>query len=193
MTLTSSSMRSLNKKAKNFTLPNINNDKASNELISLTDIKSKIATVIIFICNHCPYVKHIIKKLVEIAVIYQKRGIHFVAINSNDIEQYPEDSPKKMREFAQKNKFCFPYLWDEDQSVAKAYEATCTPDFFVFDNNLSCVYRGRFDDTSPGKLNMPVSGDDLCTTLDNLLNKLPIDKNQYPSMGCNIKWKRVKA
>ncbi|OGO95196.1 MAG: alkyl hydroperoxide reductase [Coxiella sp. RIFCSPHIGHO2_12_FULL_42_15] len=185
MALTPSSMLPLGTKAPNFCLP----DVLSNELVKLDAVKSTLATVVMFICNHCPYVKHILEKLLELIQTYQPLGIQFIAINSNDAHHYPQDSPEKMRELALHLNFTFPYLFDETQEIAKAYHAACTPDFFVFDKALACVYRGRFDETSPGKLNSPVTGNDLRHVLDNLLENKPINEKQFPSMGCNIKWK----
>lgn len=185
MALTPSTMLPLGTKAPDFILP----DSISDKMVHLYETKSEVATVILFICNHCPFVKHILPKLIEVITTYQAQGIQFIAINSNDVTRYPEDNPEKMRELALSHQFSFPYLFDSTQEVAKHYQAACTPDFFVFDQSLSCVYRGRFDDTSPGKLHAPVTGKDLCLTLDNLLTNKPINTNQYPSMGCNIKWK----
>ena len=142
-----------------------------------------------FICNHCPYVVHVIKELVSVTKTYQAKGIGFVAISANDIENYPDDSPEKMKLFAQENNFSFPYLYDETQEVAKAYDAACTPDFSLFDENENCVYRGRLDASTPGN-NMPNDGKDLRLALDCLLKGENIPESQYPSMGCNIKWKK---
>lgn len=181
---TPSKMIPLGTPAPNFSLP----DVVSNKMISLADVRSDKATVIMFISNHCPYVKHIIKKLVNIANEYRDKGISFVAISSNDIEKYPEDSPEKMCQLALSLNFPFHYLFDETQAVAKAYQAECTPDLYVFDKNMKCVYRGQFDDSRPGN-NKPVTGKDLADALDNILAKKPVDANQKPSVGCNIKWK----
>lgn len=184
MAETPSTMLPLGKIAPAFLLK----DTVSDKMISLESIKSQIGTVIMFICNHCPYVKHIQTKLVEVAKTYQQKGIAFVAINSNDVENYPDDDPKHMKKFAETAGFTFPYLFDETQEIAKAYQAACTPDFYIFDHDLACIYRGRFDNATP-KNNQPVTGKDLTHALDNLLAKKPIDTNQYPSLGCNIKWK----
>ena len=184
MTLTLSTMLPLGTKAPDFQLP----DTVSGKMLSLAQIKSDIATVICFICNHCPYVKHIQTELVKVANHYQAKGVHFVAINSNDIEKYPDDSPDNMQKIAAVHQYPFPYLFDETQAVARAYQAACTPDFYLFDHALHCVYRGRFDDSSPGN-NLPVTGKDLSSALDALLKHQPIDADQKPSMGCNIKWK----
>lgn len=184
MSLTVSSMLPLGARAADFTLL----DTISGKKFSLQELKSPIATVIMFICNHCPFVQHMQTKLVEIANIYQAKGIRFIAISSNDVENYPDDAPNKMRQVAAELHYPFVYLYDESQAVAKAYQATCTPDFFVFDKNLACVYRGRFDESRPGK-NIPVTGKNLSTALDALLAGKPIESEQHPSMGCNIKWK----
>ena len=141
-----------------------------------------------FICNHCPYVKHVQTKLAQLAKDYQEKGIAFIAINSNDIQTYPEDSPEKMKEVAEKLNYSFPYLFDETQEVAKAYKAACTPDFYIFDQNLECVYRGQLDDSRPGN-QIPVTGKDLCNALDCLISGTTTSSIQKPSTGCNIKWK----
>ncbi len=187
MVLTASNMMPLGAKAPDFCLP----DTISKKNLSLQQLRSpNSATVIMFICNHCPFVVHIQKKLVEIADIYQKKGTRFIAISSNDITEYPEDSPEKMREVAQSLHFPFPYLYDETQTIAKAYQAACTPDFYVFDQNLQCIYRGRFDDSRPGK-DIPVTGKDLTDALDAFLNNTPAPEAQHPSIGCNIKWRNL--
>lgn len=185
MAETMSNMIPLGTKAPNFELI----DTISNQKLSLEQLKSDKATVIMFICNHCPFVKHIESKLVEIAKNYQAKGVAFIAINSNDIENYPDDAPDKMQQTAKKYGFCFPYLFDETQEVAKAYKAACTPDFYIFDKNLLCVYRGRFDASRPNSP-IPVTGDELTTALDNLLAGKPINSDQKASIGCNIKWKK---
>jgi thiol-disulfide isomerase/thioredoxin len=141
-----------------------------------------------FICNHCPFVQHIINKVVEVAQSYQKKGVAFIAICSNDIVDFPQDSPEKMRENAAARHFTFPYLFDESQAVAKAYQAACTPDFFVFNDQLALVYRGRFDGATPGN-QIPVTGKELSDALDHLLANELINPDQKPSIGCNIKWK----
>lgn len=184
MAATPSTMLPLGTPAPDFKLL----DTCTQKMLSLQELRSTVGTVIIFSCNHCPYVKHIQKKFVEVAEHYQQKGIVFVAICSNDIQNYPADSPEKMRAEAENSHFTFPYLFDETQSVARAYEAACTPDFFLFDGDLKCVYRGRFDAATPGN-SSPVTGHDLTNALDNLLAGKPIDPHQYPSVGCNIKWK----
>ncbi|MCX7735107.1 MAG: thioredoxin family protein [Candidatus Kapabacteria bacterium] len=185
MAATESKMIPLGIKAPSFSLYDVVSDK----ILSLDELKSNVATVIMFICNHCPFVKHINKKLVEISNYYIEKGISFIGINSNDIENYPEDSPENMKKQAIELGYKFPYLFDETQDVAKAYDAACTPDFYVFDKNLELVYRGQFDDSRPGN-NIQVTGKDLSAALDAIINNKPIDNNQKPSIGCNIKWKK---
>ncbi len=184
MALTPSNMLPLGTIAPDFTLP----DAVTGKSISLKDIKSDKGAVIMFICNHCPYVIHIQDEMVNIAREYQQKGVSFVAISSNDIEKYPDDAPDKMKERALELNFDFPYLFDESQDIAKAYMAACTPDFYVFDAELKCVYRGRMDEATPGN-GKPVNGKDLRNALDALLNGQVISEEQFPSMGCNIKWK----
>lgn len=154
----------------------------------LAQLKSDKATVIMFICNHCPYVKHLQTKLVEVANHYQKLGVSFIAISSNDIAAYPADAPLHMKEEAIKHHYTFPYLFDETQDVAKAYQAACTPDFYIFDKDLRCVYRGRFDSSTP-KNSDAVTGDELCGALDSVLAGKPVGEDQKASLGCHIKWK----
>jgi len=184
MAQTLSTMLPLGTPAPNFTLP----DTVSGRTISLPELKSNLATVVMFICNHCPYVKHAQQELVRVANDYQRRNISFIAISSNDIAAYPEDAPEKMREVATALAYPFPYLFDETQEVAKAYRAACTPDFFVFDWDLKCVYRGQLDDSRPGN-DIPLTGRDLRAALDNILQGKPVNPDQRPSIGCNIKWK----
>ncbi|HKJ67326.1 MAG TPA: thioredoxin family protein [bacterium] len=144
--------------------------------------------LVIFLCNHCPYVRHIIDKLSERVREYQENGIAVVGISANDIEQYPEDAPDKMKEFADKHDFTFPYLFDKSQEVAQEYQAACTPDFFLFDDAHRLYYRGQFDDSRP-KTDVPVTGEDLDSAAESLLAGNPIPQQQKPSVGCNIKWK----
>ena len=184
MALTPSKMIPLNSKAPDFSLLNPVN---GNE-VALKDIKSDIATVIMFICNHCPYVKHVQNGLVDLSNDYIPKGISFVAINSNDVENYPDDSPERMKEVAEKLDYDFPYLFDETQEVAKSYGAACTPDFYIYDKDLKLVYRGQMDDSRPGN-GKPVTGNDLREVLDNILSGAQVSDNQIPSIGCNIKWK----
>jgi len=140
-----------------------------------------------FICNHCPFVKNLQTHLAATAKEYSDKGVQFIAISANDAEAYPQDGPDKMAEEAEKFAYCFPYLYDETQEVAKAYQAEATPDFFVFDKNLSCVYRGRYDESTPN--NGTVTGEDLRAALDAMIAGEPVKKEQYPSVGCNIKWR----
>ncbi len=184
MTLTPSNMLKLGTKAPDFTLP----DTISGKTLSLNDLKSDTATVIMFICNHCPFVQHIEDGLVKFTKDYQEKGVSFIAISANDVENYPEDSPEKMKERAEVHGYTFPYLYDKTQDIAKAYDAACTPDLYIFDKDLKCVYRGRFDDATPGK-DIPVTGKDIRAALDAHLSGSPIDPDQKPSVGCNIKWK----
>jgi len=184
MALTPSNMMELGTKAPDFTLP----DTVSGKDFSLKELKSDIATVIVFTCNHCPFSQHIEDELVKMANDYQAKGIHVVAISANDAKNYPEDSPEKMKERAEQHTYPFPYLYDETQEVAKAYDAACTPDFYIFNKDLNCVYRGRFDDSTPGK-DIPVTGKNMRAALDNILAGSPLDPDQKPSVGCNIKWK----
>ena len=142
-----------------------------------------------FICNHCPYVKHVAPALAELAKEYQEKGVAVVAINSNDFENYPDDSPAKMKAEIAARGYTFPYLVDESQQVAKAYHAACTPDFFLFDADRKLVYRGQLDDSRPGN-NLPVTGKDLRAALDAVLAGRPVAKDQRPSIGCNIKWRK---
>ncbi|SRR5579883_113428 len=163
-------------------------DTISNQFLTLDELKSDKATVIMFICNHCPYVRHILDTLIDVVKNYQPKGIHFIAINSNNVQKYPADSPDKMKILAKEHDFTFPYLFDETQDIAKKYQAACTPDFYIFDKNLKCVYRGRFDESTPGN-DAPVTGNELTAALDNILANQPVSENQKPSVGCNIKWK----
>lgn len=185
MAATPSTMLPLGTPAPDFSLP----DTVSGKTLSLADVKSDVGTVIMFICNHCPYVLHIQDELVKIANEYSAKGFKFVAISANDVANYPDDSPEKMTELAAKWGNPFPYLYDESQDVAKAYQAACTPDFYLFDKDLACVYRGRLDGATP-KNNIPVSGGELRAALDNVAAGKPVSEEQVPSIGCNIKWKQ---
>jgi peroxiredoxin len=180
-----SSMMPLGTKAPIFDLP----DTVSGKQLGYHELKGAKGLVIMFICNHCPYVIHIQKEMANIAKDFQSKGIGFVAISANDVDSYSADSPEMMKEFASENDFTFPYLYDESQEVAKAYQAECTPDFFLFDANENCVYRGRMDDSSPGN-GQPVTGDNLRSALICLIEDLPIDSEQFASIGCSIKWKK---
>lgn len=185
MANTPSNMLALGTKAPYFELPN---PSYSNELQNLNDLKGEKGTLIIFMSNHCPFVIHVIEKLAELYEDYQTQGIEFIAINSNDIEKYPIDSPEKMVEFQIEKKFDFPYLFDESQSIAKAYDAACTPDFYFFDDKLDLIYRGQMDDSRPGN-SKEITGEDLIIAFENLLAGEAQEEFQKPSIGCNIKWK----
>ncbi|MBI5447305.1 MAG: thioredoxin family protein [Gammaproteobacteria bacterium] len=184
MALTASTMLPLGTKAPEFTLI----DTVTGKENSLSSLRSDLATVIVFSCNHCPYVKHIQTEFLNTVKKYQEKGVTFVAINSNNVIRYPDDAPEKMHDLGVAQHYTFPYLYDETQAVAKAYHAACTPDFYVFDKNLSLVYRGRFDASTPGNT-LPVTGEDLGAALDAVLASQPISPHQHPSYGCNIKWK----
>jgi len=184
MAETPSTMLPLGTKAPSFRLPD-----AYGNWVSSDDFKEARAFLVAFICNHCPYVKHIRFHFASLAKEYQSRGVGVVAINSNDVENYPDDSPEKMAEEIKQVGYTFPYLYDESQQVARAFRAACTPDFFLFDQNRSLVYRGQFDDSRPGNA-LPVTGADLRAALDALLAGGSVLLNQKPSVGCNIKWKR---
>ncbi len=186
MSLTPSNMMPLGTVAPDFSL----SDSITGKTMSLNDLKSDVATVVMFICNHCPFVKYLQNEMVNIAKKYQDRGVSFIAINSNDVESYPDDDPEHMKIIAEQHGYTFPYLFDKTQNVAKSYIAACTPDFYVFDKNLQCVYRGQFDDARPGNQN-PITGKDLTGALDAVLLGNPVSDDQKPSQGCNIKWKEV--
>jgi peroxiredoxin len=183
MALTPSTMLTLGTTAPDFRLPDTN-----GKTVSLVDFKDKPALLVMFICNHCPYVKHIRTGLAQLARDYLPRGIGIVGVNSNDVANYPDDSPAKMKEEAKSAGYLFPYLYDESQAVAKAYRAACTPDIYLFDKGRKLVYRGQFDDSRPGN-GIPVTGKDLRAALDAVLAGRPVSANQKASMGCNIKWK----
>ena len=185
MTLTPSRMLPLGTISPDFRLI----DTISGKLYSLKDLSSPKGTVVMFLCNHCPFVRHVRNEIMYIANTYREKGIAFIAICSNDSETYPDDAPEKMGALGKELGFTFPYLHDETQEIARAYQAACTPDFFVFDGELKLVYRGQLDDSRPGNAN-PVNGGDLRTALDHLLSGAPIDPNHKPSVGCNIKWKK---
>jgi len=184
MALTPSTMMPLGTTAPDFSLP----DTISGKKLDLQQLKGKKGTLVMFICNHCPYVKHIKDALSKLGKDYKDSGISIIAINANDAANYPDDAPDKMTMFAKQNGFVFPYLHDESQNVAKSYGAACTPDLFLFDGNLKCVYRGQFDDSRPGN-DIPVTGKDLRAAMDQLMAGKTIDAKQTPSIGCNIKWK----
>ena len=183
MALTPSTMLPLGTTAPDFKLPDTN-----GKIVSLADFKSRKALLVIFMCNHCPYVIHIRDGLAQLARDYTNRNVGIVGINANDVENYPADSPAKMMEEVKTAGYVFPYLYDESQSVAKAYRAACTPDIYLFDAQHRLVYRGQFDDSRPGN-GLPVTGKDLRTALDAVLSGRQVYANQKASMGCNIKWK----
>lgn len=184
MSLTPSNMLPLGTEAPFFKLP----DTITGRSYTLDELKSEVATVIMFICNHCPYVKHVQPELVRLSEDYIPEGARFIAISSNDVENYPEDSPERMHKEAKKWGYAFPYLYDETQVVAHAYDAACTPDFYIFDKNMELVYRGQLDDSRPGN-EKPLTGKDLRAALDDMLKGNPVSEDQIPSQGCNIKWK----
>lgn len=184
MAYTESNMLPIGTAAPDFKLL----DTVSGKTLSLQDITGTAATVVIFSCNHCPYVIHVNPEIVRLANDYLPKGVGFVAISANDVEKYPADAPDKMKELAQAVGYPFPYLYDETQEVAKAYDAACTPDFYVFDKDQKLAYRGRLDDSRPNS-GTPLTGRDLRAALDAVLaGEAPVAK-QYPSGGCNIKWK----
>jgi peroxiredoxin len=183
MALTPSTMLSLGTTAPDFRLPDTN-----GKVIALADCKDKPALLVIFICNHCPYVIHIRAGLAQFARDYAPRNVAIVGINSNDVENYPDDSPAKMKAEVKSAGYIFPYLYDETQAVAKSYRAACTPDIYLFDKNQRLVYRGQFDDSRPGN-SIPVTGKDLRAAFDAVLAGKSVSPNQKASIGCNIKWK----
>lgn len=188
MSKTPSTMLPLGTIAPDFALE----DVTSGQMIKLNGTEQYVATVIMFICNHCPYVKHINSVLTSLSKEYQAKNIRFIAINSNDVNNYPADSPENMKYTAKIEQYPFPYLYDETQAVAKSYNAACTPDLYVFDHQLSLVYRGQLDDSRPGN-EIPVSGDSIREALDCLLNNCELTMLQKPSLGCNIKWKAEQS
>lgn len=184
MALTPSNMLPLGTTAPDFSLV----DTKTDQLMSLQDLRGTQGTLIMFICNHCPFVKHVNSELAQLAKDYIDKGVNCIAISSNDVENYPADSPDLMKLNAEEHDFIFPYLYDESQEVAKAYDAACTPDFYIVDSNLKLVYRGQLDDSRPGN-GIPLSGRDIRSALDALLQNQTISDDQKPSIGCNIKWK----
>jgi peroxiredoxin len=183
MSLTPSTMLPLGTAAPDFRLPD-----TSGKIVSLADFKGQTALLVVFMCNHCPYVQHIRTGLAQLAHDYLPRGVAMVGINSNDVANFPEDSPAKMAAEAKAAGYLFPYLYDESQAVAKTFHAACTPDFFLFDRGRRLVYRGQFDASRPGN-GVPVTGKDLRAALDAVLAGRTTSQFQAPSMGCNIKWK----
>ncbi len=184
MAVTPSHMLLLGTVAPDFTLL----DTVTGKMLCLNELRSPVATVVMFICNHCPFVVHVQDELVNLAKQYQRQNISFIAISSNDVTTHPADGPEEMHKIAMQAGYTFPYLYDETQIVAKAYQAACTPDFYVFDDGLHLVYRGRMDESRP-RNNIAVTGHDLRAALDAVLAGKPVDEHQQPSMGCNIKWK----
>jgi peroxiredoxin len=184
MAQTPSNMLPLGTPAPQFRLK----DSNSNYFYSYEELKGTKGTLVVFMCNHCPFVHHVLDEILKIANDYRVQGIGVIAISSNDAEKYPLDGPLQMTEFAFKNKMDFPYLYDESQQVAKDFDAACTPDFFVFDSNDKLIYRGQLDDSRPGN-NIPLSGTDLRNAIDAVIYNRTIAEPQKPSIGCNIKWK----
>ena len=183
MVQTASTMLPLGTRAPDFSLPD-----PSGKPVSLSDFADAPALLVVFLCNHCPYVKHVAAGLAQLAADYQPRGVAVVGINANDVDSYPEDSPAKMAEEVRRRGYTFPYIYDASQDVAKAYSAACTPDFFLFDRDRALVYRGQMDAARPGN-NVPVTGEDLRAALDAVLAGQPVSAQQRASLGCNIKWK----
>ncbi len=184
MALTPSTMLALGTKAPAFSLP----DAVSGKTITLDTFKGKRALLVMFICNHCPYVQHVRGQLASLGRDYSEKGLGFVAISANDVVNYPDDSPNKMAAEAKAAGYSFPYCHDETQQVARAYRAACTPDFFLFDGDRQLVYRGQLDDSRPGN-GLPVTGMDLRPAIDETLAGRQVSREQKPSIGCNIKWK----
>jgi peroxiredoxin len=184
MARTESTMMELGTKAPDFRLP----DVSSGEFVALDDFNDVTALLVMFICRHCPYVKHVQEELARLGRDYRDRDVAIVAISSNDAEAYPDDSPSSLAEMAHDLGLTFPLCYDETQEVAKAYGAACTPDFFLFDRSRALVYRGQLDSSRPSS-DVPVTGRDLRAALDAVLDDRPVDANQRPSLGCNIKWK----
>lgn len=184
MARTPSNMLPLGTKAPDFELL----DTISDNTSTLQELTGEKGTVIMFICNHCPFVIHVNPMIVKLAKEYQAKGIGFVAISSNDVENYPQDAPHLMKEKAEEEGYTFPYLYDETQAVAKAYDAACTPDFYLFDEQMELVYRGQLDDSRPGN-GVPLTGTDLKNAMDAVLKGKEVNNDQKPSLGCNIKWK----
>ncbi len=186
MARTESNMLPLGTTMPDFALP----DTVSGRTIARDEIIGSQGTLVMFICNHCPFVKHVIEELVQLGQDYQGRGIGLAAISSNDVTGYPQDRPERMRELAERLGFPFPYLYDESQATARAFDAACTPDFYLFDRDQRLVYRGQLDDSRPGN-GRPVTGADLRAALDALLAGRPVSAEQKPSIGCNIKWREA--
>ena len=188
MALTPSTMLALGTAAPDFDLP----DVVSGKRVSLTTFAGKTALLVIFICRHCPYVQHIKEELGRLGKDYAGKSAAIVAISANDAKNYPDDAPASLQAFAQEEGFTFPFCYDESQAVAQAYTAACTPDFFLFDATRRLVYRGQLDESRPGN-GQPVTGRDLRAAMDAVLAGRPVDPDQRPSIGCNIKWKPGNA
>jgi peroxiredoxin len=182
MALTPSTMLPLGTPAPPFRLPD-----PAGRLVALEDFANEPALLVMFLCNHCPYVQHVADGIARLVRDYAGKGLAAVAINANDVAKYPADAPAKMAEEAKRRGYTFPYLYDESQAVAKAYRAACTPEFYLFDRERRLVYRGQLDASRPGNA-VPVTGADLRAALDALLRGAPVPGDQKPSMGCNIKW-----
>ncbi|MDF1828148.1 MAG: thioredoxin family protein [Legionellaceae bacterium] len=189
MVKTASSMLPLGTQAPDFLLTDVVTQHTVTLQSSNSREQPKAATVIMFICNHCPYVKHLNQAMTQLANDYIKKHVRFIAINSNNADAYPDDSPENMKRTAEEQNYPFPYVFDETQEVAKAYQARCTPDFFVFDQDLLLAYRGQFDASRPGN-NQPIDGACIREALDNILRGEPVSNDQKASIGCNIKWKK---
>ena len=187
MVKTASTMLPLGTKAPDFSLVNVD-----GQTVSLSDFADAPALLVMFMCNHCPFVIHVADELARLGTEYQQRGVAVVGISSNDVANYPQDSPEQMVHEAEQRGYTFPYMCDEDQQVARAYHAACTPDFFVFDGDQQLVYRGQLDDSRPDA-GIPVTGADLRAALDAVLDGQPVAADQKPSLGCNIKWKEGAA
>lgn len=184
MALTESNMIGLGTTAPDFNLPNTK----TGEYVSLSEAKGAKGTVVVFSCNHCPYVIHVNDELIAVANDYSEKGVNFVLISSNDVDNYPQDGPEKMKALAEQLGYPFPYLYDETQEIAKAYDAACTPDIYLFDTDLKLFYRGRLDGSRPGN-DIPLTGEDLRGAINDLLEEKDPPSLQIPSAGCNIKWK----
>ena len=184
MALTPSNTLPLGTKAPDFKLL----DTVDDTLKSLSELKGTKGTLVMFLCNHCPFVKHVNSELAQLAKDYIAKGVNCIAISSNDVKNYPQDRPELMQQNAIDNDYIFPYVYDQTQEVAKAYDAACTPDFFLFNDHLKLVYTGQLDDSRPGN-DIPVTGKDLRQAIEALIKGKPISSVQKPSMGCNIKWK----
>jgi peroxiredoxin len=184
MARTESKMLALGTKAPHFSLP----DTVSGSTLDLKNMTGTKGTVIMFICNHCPFVIHVDPEISKLAKEYTTKGFGFIGISSNDVENYPQDSPERMKVKAKEEDYTFPYLYDKTQEIAKAYDAACTPDFYLFDDGLKLVYRGQLDDSRPEN-DLKLTGGDLRKAMDAILKGSPIPKHQKPSIGCSIKWK----